>query len=148
MVKDAIKVLMMEDDPGDIKLTRESFKQSKLFVYLSTVSDGKEGMEYLRKQGKYADAETPDLILLDLNMPRMDGRQALHEIKNDKNLKLIPVVILTTSQQEEDIARSYTEGANCYVSKPLDFHQFEKVVAQIADFWFSVVKLPHMKGET
>ncbi len=146
MLKDAIEVLMMEDDPGDVKLTRESLKQSKLFVNFRTVADGKEGIEYLRKQGRYAGEKTPDLILLDLNMPKMNGRQVLHEIKNDKNLKSIPVVILTTSQAEEDIAKSYSEGANCYIAKPVDFDLFEKVVQKIYDFWFVVVKLPHPKG--
>ena len=144
MGEDIIEVLMMEDDPGDVKLTRQSLKESKLHICLNTVGDGKEGMDYLKKVGKYASAKTPQLIILDLNMPRMDGRQVLHAIKHDDDIQLkkIPVVILTTSQEEEDITKSYLEGANCYITKPVDFEQFQKVVKEIYNFWFTIVKLP------
>ena len=144
MREDIIEVLMMEDDQGDIKITRESLKRSKLHINLNTVGDGKEGMDYLKKVGKYASAKTPQLIILDLNMPRMDGRQVLHAIKHDDDIQLkrIPVVILTTSQEEEDVIKSYLEGANCYIAKPVDFEQFQKVVNEIYNFWFTIVKLP------
>lgn len=142
MIDGKFEVLMMEDDLGDVRLAQVSLKESKLFITLHVVSDGKEGMDFLRKQGKHKEAKTPDLILLDLNMPRMDGRQVLHEIKNDKALKTIPVVILTTSAEGRDIQSSYSEGANCYISKPVDFDQFQQVVKQISEFWLTVVKLP------
>ena len=109
---------------------------------MKTVEDGQKGLDYLRKKGPYANAVTPDLVLLDLNMPIKDGREVLHEIKNDPHLKIIPVVILTTSEEERDVIESYSDGANCYIRKPVDFEQFQSVVNQISDFWFSLVKLP------
>ncbi|MCO5972079.1 MULTISPECIES: response regulator [Actinoallomurus] len=137
-----IEVLLVEDDPGDVVLTKEAFDDNKVSNKLSVVSDGEEAMRFLRREGDYADAPRPDLVLLDLNLPRMDGRQVLEEIKDDEALRTIPVVILTTSEAEEDILRSYRLHANAYVTKPVDFDQFIKVVRQIDDFFVSVVKLP------
>lgn len=142
MASNPVDILMMEDDIADVKLTEKSFETSGLSANLRVVSDGKEGMQYLRRQGVYTNAKRPDLILLDLNMPKMDGRQVIHEIKNDQNLKTIPVVILTTSAEERDIALSYSEGTNCYVTKPFDFDQFQIVIRKISEFWFTVAKLP------
>ncbi|GAA0356909.1 response regulator [Actinoallomurus spadix] len=137
-----IEVLLVEDDPGDVVLTKEAFEDNKVSNKLSVVSDGEEAMRFLRCEGDYADAPRPDLVLLDLNLPRMDGRQVLEEIKADETLRTIPVVVLTTSEAEEDILRSYRLHANAYVTKPVDFDQFIKVVRQIDDFFVSVVKLP------
>ena len=146
MSSESIKILLAEDDLGDVELIRESLKISKLHVEIDHVLNGLECMEYLRRAGKYSDARKPDLVLLDLNMPKKDGRQVLKEMKTDQFLKRIPVVILTTSAAEIDIAKTYDLGANCYVTKPVDFNQFQKVVNEIADFWFTVVKLPDGKG--
>ena len=137
-----IEVLLVEDDPGDVLMTREAFEEHKIGNRLSVVSDGVEALAYLRQEGPYADAVRPDLILLDLNLPRRDGRQVLQEIKCDESLRQIPVVVLTTSQADEDILRSYQLHANAYVTKPVDFDQFIRVVRQIDDFFVSVVKLP------
>jgi CheY-like chemotaxis protein len=137
-----IEVLLVEDDPGDVLMTREAFAEHKVGNRLNVVSDGVEALAYLRNEEPYADAVRPDLILLDLNLPRRDGRQVLKEIKNDATLCQIPVVILTTSQLDEDILRSYQLHANAYVTKPVDFDQFIKVVRQIDDFFVTVVKLP------
>lgn len=137
-----IEVLLVEDDPGDVVLTREAFADNKVSNKLSIVSDGEEAMRFLRREGDYTDAPRPDLVLLDLNLPRMDGRQVLQAIKDDETLRTIPVVVLTTSEAEEDIIRSYRLHANAYVTKPVDFDQFIKVVRQIDDFFVSVVKLP------
>jgi CheY-like chemotaxis protein len=137
-----IEVLLVEDDPGDVVLTKEAFADNKVSNKLSIVSDGEEAMRFLRREGDYTDAPRPDLVLLDLNLPRMDGRQVLEEIKADETLRTIPVVVLTTSEAEEDIIRSYRLHANAYVTKPVDFDQFIKVVRQIDDFFVSVVKLP------
>jgi CheY-like chemotaxis protein len=137
-----IEVLLVEDDPGDVVLTKEAFEDNKVSNKLSIVSDGEEAMRFLRREGDYTDAPRPDLVLLDLNLPRMDGRQVLEEIKADEVLRTIPVVVLTTSEAEEDIIRSYRLHANAYVTKPVDFDQFIKVVRQIDDFFVSVVKLP------
>ncbi|GAB3986372.1 response regulator [Actinoallomurus acanthiterrae] len=137
-----IEVLLVEDDPGDVVLTKEAFDDNKVSNKLSIVSDGEEAMRFLRREGDYADAPRPDLVLLDLNLPRMDGRQVLEEVKADEALRTIPVVVLTTSEAEEDILRSYRLHANAYVTKPVDFDQFIKVVRQIDDFFVSVVKLP------
>ncbi len=145
MKNEVIEILMMEDDPGDIRLTRESFKEAAAHVLLHSVVDGIEGLDYLRRMGKYAQAKTPDLILLDLNMPRMDGRKVLNILKNDIQLKLIPVIIMTTSERERDVFWAYSAGANCFIVKPVDFDQFQKVVKLISDFWLTVVKLP--KGQ-
>jgi CheY-like chemotaxis protein len=137
-----IEVLLIEDDPGDVLMTQEAFEEHKLRNRLNVVSDGAEALAYLRREGQYADAELPDLILLDLNLPRRDGREVLEEIKNDEQLCRIPVVVLTTSQADEDILRSYQLHANAYVAKPVDFEQFITVVRQIDEFFVSVVKLP------
>ncbi len=137
-----IEILLVEDNPGDVRLTLEAFKEGKLINNLSVVSDGVEAMAFLRKEGKYTDKPCPDLILLDLNMPKMDGREVLAEIKKDTNLRHIPVVILTTSEAEQDILKSYDLHANCYITKPVDLDQFNAVVKSIQDFWLSVVKLP------
>jgi len=137
-----IEVLMVEDNPGDARLTMEALKEAKISNRIHHVEDGVEAMEFLHKQGKYTDAVRPDIILLDLNMPRKDGREVLEEIKTDPDLKRIPVVIMTISQAEEDIIRSYNLYANCYITKPIDLDQFIKVVKSIEDFWLTVVKLP------
>ena len=137
-----IEVLLVEDDPGDVLMTREAFDEHKVRNLLNVVSDGEEALAYLRREGKFADAPRPDLILLDLNLPRIDGRQVLSQIKADEDLRRIPVVVLTTSQAEEDILRSYSLHANAYVTKPVDFERFITVVRQIDEFFVSVVKLP------
>jgi two-component system, chemotaxis family, response regulator Rcp1 len=138
---DAITVLMVEDDPDDVYLTQEALRESRLRMNLHVVNDGVEAMKYLRGEHGHA-RRRPDLVLLDLNLPRMDGREVLMEIKQDPALTDIPVVILTTSKAEEDIAASYRQHANCYVSKPVDIQQFRSVVASIENFWFTVVQLP------
>ncbi|TDD46840.1 response regulator [Nonomuraea terrae] len=137
-----IEVLLVEDDQGDILLTREAFDLNKVRNRLSVVNDGEQAMAFLRREGGYADAPRPDLILLDLNLPRMGGLEVLREVKDDVGLRTIPVVILTTSQAEEDILHSYRLHANAYVSKPVDFEQFIRVVRQIDNFFVTVVKLP------
>jgi chemotaxis family two-component system response regulator Rcp1 len=143
--KDAspIEVLLVEDSPGDVRLTREAFKDAKVHINLHVASDGAEAMDFLRREGEHAHASRPDLILLDLNLPKKDGRQVLEEIKESPTLKSIPVVILTTSASEVDILRSYRLHANCYITKPVDLDGFLKVVKSIDNFWLSVVKLPH-----
>lgn len=135
-------VLLVEDDPGDVDLTREALKEAKVMVNLTVVEDGEEAITYLRKEGPYANAVRPDLILLDLNLPRKDGREVLRVLKSDMILRTIPVVILTTSQANADILETYGLGGNCYVTKPVGFEEFSKVVRSIEDFWFTVVKLP------
>ena len=137
-----ISVLLVEDDPGDVVLIREAFEHNKVHNALNVVSDGVDALAFLRNEGEHADAPRPDLILLDLNLPRMDGREVLAEIKGDARLRTIPVVVLTTSAAEEDIVRSYDLHANAYVTKPVDFERFIEVVRQIDDFFVSVVKLP------
>jgi chemotaxis family two-component system response regulator Rcp1 len=137
-----IEILLVEDNPGDVRLCQEALKDSKVLNNLHVTADGVEALEFLRRQGKFADAIRPDLILLDLNLPRKDGREVLAEIKEDEYLRRIPVVILTVSSAEEDILRTYNLHANCYITKPVDFDQFTKVVQQIEDFWFTIVKLP------
>jgi two-component system, chemotaxis family, response regulator Rcp1 len=137
-----IQVLLVEDNPGDVRLTKEALKEGKLLNQLTVVSDGVEALSFLRKEGIYADALQPELILLDLNLPKKDGREVLAEIKADPNLRRIPVVVLTTSSSEEDIAKIYDLHANCYITKPVDLEQFMGVVKSIEDFWVSVVKLP------
>ncbi|MCW2878553.1 MAG: response regulator receiver protein [Sphaerisporangium sp.] len=138
----SIDVLLVEDDPGDVLLTQEAFEHNKVHNKLHVVSDGEQAMAFLRREGQYADEPRPDLILLDLNLPRKDGREVLEDIKADAGLRSIPVVVLTTSEAEEDILRSYHLHANAYVAKPVDFDQFIRVVRQIDDFFVSVVKLP------
>ena len=137
-----IEVLLVEDNPGDAQLTRIALEDSKISIHLNVVEDGVEAMAFLRKQDKYVKAAHPDIVLLDLNLPRKDGREVLAEIKADENLKRIPVVILTTSQAEEDILKAYNLCANCYITKPVDFDQFVKIVQSIENFWFAIVKLP------
>ena len=136
------EVLLVEDNPGDARLTLEALKEGKVLNRVSVVPDGVEAMAFLRRQGPYADVPRPDLILLDLNLPKKDGREVLAEIKADPGLKRIPVVILTTSQAEEDIARTYDLHANCYVTKPVDLDKFLEVVRSIEDFWLAFVQLP------
>lgn len=137
-----IEILLVEDNPGDVRLTEEVFKGAKIRNHISVAKNGEEALDFLHKQGIYAHAPRPDLILLDLNLPKKDGREVLAEIKEDPLLKLIPVVILTTSRAQQDILKSYQLHANCYITKPVDLDQFMDVVKTIEDFWFSVVKLP------
>jgi CheY-like chemotaxis protein len=137
-----IEILLVEDNPADVRLTTEALKEERVYNNLSIVSDGVEALEFLHKEGKYANAVRPDLILLDLNLPKKDGREVLKEIKEDNKLKAIPVVVLTVSKAEEDILRSYNLHANCYITKPVDLEQFIKVAKSIQDFWLTIVKLP------
>jgi CheY-like chemotaxis protein len=137
-----IEVLLVEDDPGDVLMTQEAFEDHKVRNRLTVVSDGAEALSYLRREDQFADAPRPDLILLDLNLPKRDGREVLEEIKKDEDLGRIPVVVLTTSAADEDILRSYQLHANAYVTKPVDFDQFIAVIRQIDEFFVSVVKLP------
>ena len=137
-----IRVLLVEDSPGDIRLTQEALKDAKMHIHLDVTRDGEEAMAFLMREGKYANAPRPDLILLDLNLPKKDGREVLKEIKEDPTLKIIPVVILTTSASEADILRSYSLHANCYITKPVSLDGFLTVVKSIDSFWMSVVKLP------
>ena len=137
-----VEILLVEDNPGDVRLTQEGLKETKMLNNLHVAMDGAEAMDFLHKKGKFADAPRPDLILLDLNLPKKDGRQVLAEIKSDDSLKRIPVVVLTVSQAEEDIMRSYNLHANCYISKPVDFNQFLTVIRSIDNFWLGIVKLP------
>jgi len=137
-----VEILLVEDNPGDVRLAVEALKDAKVHNNLSAVTDGEEALAFLRREGKYADSPRPDLILLDLNLPRKDGREVLLEIKQDPRLKRIPVVILTTSQAEEDILKAYNLSANCYIAKPVDLEQFIKVVRSIENFWLTIVKLP------
>jgi two-component system, chemotaxis family, response regulator Rcp1 len=139
----AMEVLLVEDSPGDVRLTLEAFRDAKVHITLHVAIDGVEAMAFLKREGKFAGAPRPDLILLDLNLPKKDGRQVLEEIKESASLKTIPVVILTTSASEADILQSYTLHANCYITKPVDLDGFLKVVKSIDSFWLSVVKLPH-----
>lgn len=137
-----IEILLVEDDPGDVLMTREAFDQSETPRRLTVVNDGESAMDYLRKRGEHAAAVTPDLVLLDLNLPRMDGREVLAELKTDPTLRIIPVVVLTTSEAEEDVIHSYSLHANAFVTKPVDFDGFAEVVRRIDDFFASVVRLP------
>jgi CheY-like chemotaxis protein len=137
-----IEILLVEDNPGDVRLTKEALKEGRFANLINVAVDGFEAMAFLRREGKYANASRPDLILLDLNLPKKNGREVLAEIKADSNLKSIPVVVLTSSQAEKDIVATYNLHANCYITKPVDFEQFICVVRSIEDFWFAVVKLP------
>lgn len=137
-----VEILLVEDNPGDVRLAEEALKEGKVSNNLSMVGDGTEALVFLRREGRYADAPRPDLILLDLNLPKMDGRQVLAEIKQDPHLKRIPVVILTSSAAEEDILKAYDLHANCFISKPVDLEQFIKVVKSIENFWITIVELP------
>ncbi len=142
MIKRCFEILLVEDDVRDIDLTKEVLKDSKFQLNLNVVRDGVEAIAYLRQQGKYTNATQPDLVLLDLNLPRLDGREVLQAIKTDSNLKLIPIVVLTTSDLDEDVMQAYNLGANCYVNKPLGLEEFIQLVRLIEDFWFTIVKLP------
>jgi CheY-like chemotaxis protein len=137
-----IEVLLVEDDPGDVLLIREAFADNKVHNNLNVVNDGEQALAYLRQEGEYAGALRPDLVLLDLNLPRKDGREVLAEVKADERLRSIPVVVLTTSEAEEDVLKSYQLHANAYVTKPVDFERFVAIVRQIDDFFVSVVRLP------
>lgn len=137
-----IEILLVEDNPGDARLTVEAFKEGRVLNNLNVVHDGVEALAYLRREGRYANAAQPDLILLDLNLPKKDGREVLEEIKADERLMKIPVIVLTTSAAEEDIARAYTRHANCYITKPVDLDHFLRVVQSIESFWLTLVKLP------
>ena len=141
-----LEILLIEDNQGDIRLTKEAMKEAKIINNLNVVEDGMEALAYLRKKGKFKGVNRPDLILLDLNLPKKNGREVLAEIKQDKNLKQIPVVILTVSKAEEDIIKSYELHANCFITKPVDMDQFIKVGKSIEHFWFSIVKLPPNKN--
>ena len=143
----AIEILLVEDNPGDVRLTKEALRDGKVRNNLHVVDDGVKALEFLRRQGPYAEAPRPDLILLDLNLPRMGGREVLAEVKNDPQLQSIPVVVLTTSQAEQDIVRAYELNANCYVTKPVDLDQFITVVKSIEDFWLTIVRLPPAPNE-
>jgi two-component system, chemotaxis family, response regulator Rcp1 len=138
----SVDILLVDDDEGDVLLTRRALENGKLCNVMHVAHDGVEAMAYLRRQGEFANAEKPDLVLLDLNMPRKDGREVLTEIKDDPELRSIPVVVLTTSNSESDIVRMYDLHANCYVTKPVDLEQFMKIVREIKQFWFSIVQLP------
>ena len=138
-----IEILLIEDDPGDVDLTREVLERSKIVINLTVFDEGEEALAYLNQEEEYADRKLPDLILLDLNLPGLSGRDVLEEIRNNQNINHIPVVILTTSDADEDILKTYKLGANCYVTKPVGLKQFQTIVNTIENFWFSVVKLPH-----
>ena len=138
----AIEILLVEDNPGDARLAQEAIREAEWDNHLNWVSDGTEALHFLRRQGRYVSAPRPDLILLDLNLPRKDGREVLAEIKVDPTLKVIPVVVFTTSRAEQDVARAYSLQANCYVVKPQSFDQFSEVIGAIEDFWFGTAELP------
>lgn len=137
-----IEILLVEDSPGDVRLTMEALKEAKVANRLHVARDGVEAMAFLRRQGAHAAAPRPDVILLDLNLPRKDGREVLEEVKQAPELRCIPVVVLTTSRAEEDVAQAYNLAANCYITKPVDFDQFLQVIRSIEDFWLTVVRLP------
>ena len=139
-----MNVLLVEDNPGDVRLTQEAFKEAKISITLDVTMDGAEAIKFLRKEGEYADAATPDLILLDLNLPKKDGREVLKEIKTDDLLKRIPVVVLTTSNAEQDIMKSYNLHVNCYINKPVDFEKFFDIIQKIEEFWLTTAILPTM----
>lgn len=141
-----IEILLIEDNLGDVRLTQEALKEGKVHNNLSVVVDGVEAMTYLRQQGRFSAATRPDIILLDLNLPKKNGREVLAEIKQDDELKHIPVVILTTSKADEDVIKSYNLYANCYITKPVDLDQFIRVIQSIEDFWLTIVKLPPKSG--
>ena len=142
----AIEILLVEDNPGDVRLTREALRDGKVQNRLSVVPDGVEAMAFLRREGAYANAPRPDLILLDLNLPRKNGREVLAEVKSDPDLLRIPVIVLTTSGDDQDVLRAYEYHANCYITKPVDLEQFLAVVRSIEQFWFTIVRLPPTAG--
>ena len=137
-----VHILLVDDDPGDVRLTMEALRESKLYIECNVASDGIEAMDFLHRDGEHVSAQRPDLILLDLNMPRKDGREVLAEIKADPELERIPVVMLTTSQADGDVLMAYNLGVNCYITKPVDFDQLAKVVRALENFWFTIVRLP------
>lgn len=137
-----MKILLVEDNPADVRFTQEAFREAKVLNTLFVVPDGVEAMEFLRQEGKYANAERPDVILLDLNLPRKNGYEVLEEVKEDPRLKRIPIVILTTSEAEQDVLKTYNLHANCYITKPVGLDQFIDVVQTIENFWFTIVVLP------
>lgn len=143
MMRNTVEILLVEDNPADVDLTRETLEFAKIRNRLHAVSDGVEALAFLRRQSPYEEAVRPDLILLDLNLPRKDGREVLQELKGEPSLRSIPVVVLTSSDAEKDVLKSYDLGANCYITKPVDLDQFADVVRSIEDFWFVVVKLPN-----
>jgi len=143
--REVMQILLVEDNPGDIRLTQEALKEGTIANELHVVKDGVEAIDYLKRKGKYASQPTPDIILLDLNLPRKDGREVLAEIKADDKLKLIPIIILTTSDAESDIQKSYKLHANSFITKPVDLDQFIYIIRQIETYWFTVVKLPVKK---
>jgi two-component system, chemotaxis family, response regulator Rcp1 len=138
----AIEILLVEDNPGDVRLIREGLRDGKVWNNPHVVSDGEAALDFLYRRGQFTEAPRPDLILLDLNLPRKDGREVLKEVKSDPDLRRIPVVVLTTSKEEEDVLRAYNLAANCYVSKPVEFDEFMKVIRMIEDFWLTIVALP------
>jgi chemotaxis family two-component system response regulator Rcp1 len=137
-----IKILLVEDNPGDVRLVVEALKDSRIYNTLDVVEDGQDALAYLNKEGKYANTSTPDLILLDFDLPTLSGKEVLEQVKAHKNLRLIPIIVLTVSQSEQDILRAYDLQANAYVTKPIDFDQFIAVIRSIENFWFTIVKLP------
>ncbi len=139
-----ITILLIEDNPGDVRLTQEAFKEGRKNVNLDVVMDGVEAINYLYKKGKYQDKKSPDLILLDLNLPKMDGREVLEKVKNDDNLRRIPIIVLTTSDADQDILKSYNLHVNCYLNKPVDFDKFFDIIQKIEDFWLTTAILPSM----
>lgn len=141
-----VEILLVEDNPGDVRLTKEALREGKLVNNVSVMGDGVEALAFLRHEGRYKDAPHPDVVLLDLNLPKKDGRDVLAEIKEDSRLRRIPVVILTTSSAEQDILKTYDLHANCFITKPVDLDQFIKVVQMIEDFWLTIVKLPPHEG--
>jgi CheY-like chemotaxis protein len=143
----SIEILLVEDNPGDVRLTQEAFRESRVRNRLHVASDGVEALEFLRREGRFEDAPRPDLVLLDLNLPRKHGREVLQEIKTDPALLTIPVVVLTTSASDEDIEASYQLHANCYINKPIELDKFLKIVQSIEHFWISVVRLPNASGD-
>ncbi len=138
----SVDILLIEDNPGDVRLTREALKRGKVLANLNVAVDGNEAMDYLMKKGKFANVTRPDLIILDLNLPKKDGRQVLKEIKENESLARIPVVVLTTSRAEQDVVKSYELHANAYITKPLDLNQFMSIIGEIETFWLKVVRLP------
>lgn len=146
MPKSIFNILLVEDNPADVQLAREAMEESKFLCDLHVITDGESAMAFLRQEVPYSDAPRPDIIILDLNLPKKDGRAVLREIKKDERLKCIPVVILTMSKADEDTLRAYELGANCFITKPIGFDQFTKVVRSIEEFWFTIVKLPGEDG--
>ena len=146
-MKKEISILLVEDNEGDIILTLEALKEAKIYNEINVVRDGDAALQYLNKEGEYQDAETPDLILLDINLPKMDGIEVLAKIKSNEGLMVIPVVMLTTSDSEKDIFQSYQSHANCYITKPVNFENFMDVIQTIKDFWINIVKLPKIKDK-